>query len=67
MALNARGFARFKLRDWAHAIEDLDQAILIDPKYANAYRIRAVARTAIGDAAGAAADFEKSRQLAQAH
>jgi tetratricopeptide (TPR) repeat protein len=51
------------LRDWARAIEDLDKAILLNPRYANAYQIRAIAKRSIGDAPGAAADSERSQQL----
>jgi hypothetical protein len=64
LALNARGFARFKLHDWTLALKDLDQAILLNPKYANAYRIRGVVRRCTGNAAGAAADSAKSQRLA---
>jgi len=64
MALNARGYVRVLLRDWARAIEDLDQAIRLNPSYGNAYQIRAIARRSLGDAPGAAADVRKSLQLA---
>jgi len=64
LALNARGFARFKLHDGTLALKDLDQAIRLNPKYANAYRIRAFVRKSRGDARGAAADLAKSRRLA---
>jgi hypothetical protein len=52
LALNARGFVRVLLHEWAPAIEDLDRAIRINPKYANAYRVRAAARRSIGDVVG---------------
>jgi tetratricopeptide (TPR) repeat protein len=64
LALNARGFAYVLLKDWPHATEDLDAAIRLDPRYANAYHNRAVARKATGDATGAAADDAKSQELA---
>jgi Flp pilus assembly protein TadD len=51
------------LHDWGRAIEDLNRAILLNPTYGDAYKIRAVARRAIGDRAGADADSNKSRQL----
>ena len=54
-----------KLHNWTRAIVDLDQAILLNPSYQNAYHIRAVARRAIGDAPGAADDSRKSKQLVQ--
>jgi hypothetical protein len=56
LAWNARGFVQLLLHDWARAIDDENQAILLNPGYANAYRIRAAARRSAGDAAGAAAD-----------
>jgi hypothetical protein len=65
LALNARGYALVRLHNWTRAIVDLDQAILLNPSYQNAYHIRAVARRAIGDAPGAADDSRKSKQLAQ--
>jgi hypothetical protein len=63
LALNARGFARLMLHDWAGAIADLDQAVRLNPSYGNAYKIRAAARRATGDAPGAAADLQRSQQL----
>ena len=63
LALNARGFALFKLHDGAAALADLDRAIRINSSYVNAYRVRAAARRSIGDAAGAAADLTRAEQL----
>jgi tetratricopeptide (TPR) repeat protein len=65
VAFNARGFAWFKLHRLPLALKDLDQAILLNPKYANAYRIRGVVRKSMGNARGAAADLKKSQQLAR--
>ena len=48
------------LHDWARAIEDLDKAISLNPRYGNAYQIRAIAKRAIGDAPGAAADLKRA-------
>jgi len=61
LALNARGFAYFRLRDYKRAIADLDEAIRLDPRYSNAYRNRAAARRALGDKAGAEEDLRKSQ------
>jgi tetratricopeptide (TPR) repeat protein len=65
LALNARGFAYYLLKDNKHALADLDEAIRLNPKYLNAYQTRARARKATGDAAGSAADEEKARELAK--
>jgi tetratricopeptide (TPR) repeat protein len=63
LAWNARGFVRLLLHEWARAIENENQAILLNPSYANAYRIRAAARRSAGDAAGAAADQKRAQGL----
>jgi lipoprotein NlpI len=63
LAWNARGYAYLVLRDYASAIGNFDRAIELNPKYANAYRNRAAARKAMGDAKGAAADQELAHQL----
>ena len=64
-ALNARGFAYQLLRDWPHALEDLDAAIRLDPRYVNAYHNRSVTRKAAGDIAGSAADDAKVAELSK--
>ncbi len=64
-ALNARGYLYLLMRDFPHAINDLTEAIRLNPQYANAYLNRGAARKAAGDAAGAAADFQKATALAR--
>ena len=61
LALNARGFAYLRLRDYKRAIADLDEALRLDPRYSNAYRNRAAARRALGDKAGAEEDLRTSQ------
>jgi len=62
-ALNGRGFAYMLVLDWAHAMEDFDAALRLDPNYAAGYYSRAAARKATGDAAGAAADSARYQEL----
>jgi tetratricopeptide (TPR) repeat protein len=62
-ALNARGFAYYLVKKYLLALTDLDQAILYDANYTNAYQNRALVRTAAGDTQGAALDTAKVREL----
>ena len=63
LAWNARGYVLVLLHEWARAIEDENQAIRLNPKYANAYRVRAAARRSMGDVAGADADLKQAQAL----
>ena len=63
LALNARGYAHYRLKHLPEALRDLDVAIQLNPNYANAYQNRSSARKASGDAVGAEADAAKARQL----
>jgi tetratricopeptide (TPR) repeat protein len=49
--------------DFDHAIADFNAAIGLDPRLAFAYFSRGLARRAQGDAAGAAADIAKAKEL----
>ena len=42
-ALNARGYAYFLLKDYPKAVKDLDEAIRLNPQYANAFQNRSAA------------------------
>jgi tetratricopeptide (TPR) repeat protein/class 3 adenylate cyclase len=54
-----RGTAYSSLKQYDKAIQDYSEAIRLDPNSANAYRLRALAEDASGDAAGAAADRDR--------
>jgi class 3 adenylate cyclase/Tfp pilus assembly protein PilF len=57
-----RGGAYRNLKQYDKAIRDCTEAIRLQPDYVNAYRLRALAEEASGDAAGAAADRAHLRE-----
>ena len=57
-----RGNAYSKLKQYDKAIRDYTEAGRLQPNNANAYRLRALAEEASGDAAGAAADRDLSKE-----
>ena len=56
-ALQSRGAARYKLRDYDRAISDFSQAINVDPKYIRAFYGRGLAWEKKGKLDNALADF----------
>jgi tetratricopeptide (TPR) repeat protein len=63
LALNARGYARLRMRNYQGAIDDCSRAIRLNPNYANAYFNRSAAKRAMGDLAGAKDDLKHATDL----
>ena len=49
--------------DWAGVIADCSKAIQLDPKVAEAYYRRGMAKSVTGDKPGAKADFDQADKL----
>ena len=63
LALAGRGNIYLHRKQYRLAAADYDKALAIDPRYAPVYQNRALAREAIGDFSGAAADRRRSTEL----
>ncbi|MBA4377621.1 MAG: hypothetical protein C0395_03050 [Gemmatimonas sp.] len=66
LALNNRGLAWAERGDRAAALADLDRALRLDPRYADALGNRGVVKGERGDYDGAIADFDEALRLAPA-
>lgn len=58
-----RGRDRFQRKDYKGAIEDFNQAIILNPNNANAYYNRGLLFRELGDALSAVLDFDRALQL----
>jgi eukaryotic-like serine/threonine-protein kinase len=63
LALMGRAGVHIRRKGFRKALADLDEAIRLSPELANAYRSRATAKRALGDASGAQADQAKFAEL----
>ncbi len=63
MAYYKRGEASLNRGQYRRAIIDLDQAINLDPEYANAYGARAVASSLLGEDAKSEEDLSRAVEL----
>ena len=62
-AFNMRGSSKGRLGDHAGAINDCNQALLINPQFADAFSNRAVAKSSRGDHEGALNDFGRALSI----
>jgi tetratricopeptide (TPR) repeat protein len=58
-----QGIRHYKAGDNVKALEDYNQAIKLDPKYADAYKYRAVVYRELGDRTKALADYSQALKL----
>ena len=63
LAMNARGYAYYLMKDYARALVDFDAAIRLNPNYANAYQNRAAARKRSGNIQGSTEDLALAQTL----
>lgn len=60
VAYRQRGLARSNIGQVELGIKDLDQAILLDPKGSEHFRVRCVLRTVLGDETKSTAQYERA-------
>lgn len=58
-----RGLAKYRLKDYTGALDDMNKAIELDSSYGQAYLYRGRCKKALKDKSGAVADFQKSLEL----
>lgn len=58
-----RGLTYFKMKQYKEALDDFDQAALLQPQNPFRYASRAYVRSQIGDAHGAVEDYQKALDL----
>jgi len=58
-----RGVCHLWVTNYTRAIGEFDKAIAFDPRYADAYHLRAIARSKKRDYGGAVADYDKAIEL----
>jgi tetratricopeptide (TPR) repeat protein len=63
MAFLVRGIAYAGKGQYIRAIQDYDEAIRLDPKYAEAFYNRGIAKRHSGDVTGGNADTARAKQL----
>jgi Tfp pilus assembly protein PilF len=58
-----RGTAHYHQSEWDHAIADLNEAIRLDPHYAQAYRVRSEVYSAMGQDEEARRDSDQAEEI----
>jgi tetratricopeptide (TPR) repeat protein len=64
---NALGYSRMRQKNYKAALAALDKAIVLNPRYQNAYQNRSAVRHMLGDGSGSARDRIQAQLLAKHH
>jgi len=62
---NALGYSRMQQNNYKQALADLNKAIVLDPRYQNAYENRSAVKHMLGDGSGSARDRIQAKLLAK--